>query len=95
MIFSGYSIPSTNKTDHHDISEILLKEALNTTTLSKQKLCRQYSLTCQKYHMKIEIMFQSSLTCQKSLGMLIPHTKVPSKFFECYLPIFWSLDKSE
>jgi hypothetical protein len=31
VVFSGYS---TNKTDHHDIAEILLKVALNTMTLT-------------------------------------------------------------
>jgi hypothetical protein len=30
----GTSVSSTNKTDHHDIAEILLKVALNTTTLT-------------------------------------------------------------
>jgi hypothetical protein len=35
MVFSGYSgFSSTNKTDHHDINEILLKVALNTMTLA-------------------------------------------------------------
>jgi hypothetical protein len=29
-VFSGYSVSSTNKTDRHDITEILLKVALNT-----------------------------------------------------------------
>jgi hypothetical protein len=29
-------ISSTNKTDHHDITEILLKVALNTITLTLQ-----------------------------------------------------------
>jgi len=29
-----YYISSTNKTDHHDITEILLKVALNTLTLT-------------------------------------------------------------
>ena len=32
LVFSGHS--ATNKTDRHDITEILLKVALNTTTLS-------------------------------------------------------------
>ena len=31
---SGTPVSSTNKTDHHDITEILLKVALNTITLS-------------------------------------------------------------
>jgi hypothetical protein len=30
---TGTSVYSTNKTDHHDITEILLKVALNTITL--------------------------------------------------------------
>jgi hypothetical protein len=30
----GTPVPSTNKTDRHDIAEILLKVALNTTTLN-------------------------------------------------------------
>ena len=30
----GTSVSSTNKTDHHDIAEILLKVALNTTTIT-------------------------------------------------------------
>jgi hypothetical protein len=29
----GIPVSSTNKTDHHDITEILLKKALNTITL--------------------------------------------------------------
>jgi len=32
--FSDYSGSSTNKTDRHDITEILLKVALNTKTLT-------------------------------------------------------------
>jgi len=30
VVFSGYSFSSTNKTDRYDITEILLKVALNT-----------------------------------------------------------------
>ena len=32
--FSGTPISSTNKTDHHDITEILMKVALNTINLN-------------------------------------------------------------
>ena len=35
VIFSGYSDSSTNKTDRHDITEIMLKVALNTITLNQ------------------------------------------------------------
>ena len=34
MVISGYSDCSTNKTDRHDINEILLKVVLNTITLN-------------------------------------------------------------
>ena len=37
-------IPSTNKTDRHDTSEILLKVALNTITLTR------YCLFDEGYH---------------------------------------------
>ena len=33
MIFSRYSVSSTYKTDHHDITEIFLKVAFSTITL--------------------------------------------------------------
>ena len=35
----GTPVSSTNKTDHHDITEILLKVALNTITLLFTKIC--------------------------------------------------------
>jgi len=38
VLFSRYSVSSTNKTDHHDITEILLKVALNTITLTQIKV---------------------------------------------------------
>jgi hypothetical protein len=34
----GTLVSSTNKTDHHDITEILLKVALNTTKPNQTKL---------------------------------------------------------
>ena len=33
----GKSVSSTNKTDRHDITETLLRVALNTITLTKMK----------------------------------------------------------
>jgi len=36
QFFLGTSVSSTNKTGHHDITEILLKVALNTITLTAQ-----------------------------------------------------------
>ena len=34
MVFTGYSVPSTNKTDRHDITELLLKVLLNTIVIT-------------------------------------------------------------
>jgi len=36
FFFPGTPVSSTNKTDRHDITEILLKVALNITTLNPQ-----------------------------------------------------------
>jgi hypothetical protein len=33
-VYPGTPVSSTNRTDHHDIAEILLKVALNTITLT-------------------------------------------------------------
>jgi hypothetical protein len=38
---SGPLVSSTNKTDHHDITEILLKVALNTINLLFLHMCKQ------------------------------------------------------
>jgi hypothetical protein len=37
VVFSGTPVSSTNKTDCHDITEILLKVALNTINKTKPK----------------------------------------------------------
>jgi len=39
---SDTPVSSTNKTDHHDIAEILLKVALNTITLTPMIIIRIY-----------------------------------------------------
>jgi hypothetical protein len=41
VVFVGFSDSSTNKTDRNDITEIVLKVALNTMTLAL--LCRKKS----------------------------------------------------
>ena len=38
-LVSGSPVSATNKTDHHNITETLLKVALNTITLTPPKLC--------------------------------------------------------
>jgi hypothetical protein len=40
----GTPVSSTNKTDHHDIAEILLKMALNTITLYRIPLYSGFGL---------------------------------------------------
>jgi hypothetical protein len=37
VVFSGFPVSSINETDSHDITEILLKLALNTITLNTFK----------------------------------------------------------
>ena len=39
VVFSGYSGFPTNKTDRHDITDILLKVALSTITLTLHWIC--------------------------------------------------------
>jgi len=41
----GPPVYSNNKTDHHDITEILLKVALNAITLTLQYLSSEIALT--------------------------------------------------
>ena len=50
--YSGYSSTSTNKTDRHDITVILLKVALNTITPTPQPLEIKYPV-CYKMHWEI------------------------------------------
>ena len=39
MVFSRYSGSSTNKTDRHDVTEIILKVVLNTVKLNPNHDC--------------------------------------------------------
>ena len=41
----GPPVSSTNKTDRHDITEILLKVALNTINQTNNYLCNQFPIT--------------------------------------------------
>jgi hypothetical protein len=45
-VFSGTHIISINKTDRHDIAEMLLKVALNTITLTPVKECGKFCFIC-------------------------------------------------
>jgi len=45
VVFSGTPVSSTNKTDYHDITEILLKVVLNTINLTLTRHVRLMSHT--------------------------------------------------
>jgi hypothetical protein len=58
----GPSISSSNKTDHHEITEILLKVALNTIKQTKH-MTRQTRWTKNYYHTMIRNRTVYSQTC--------------------------------
>ena len=47
--FSGYSVSSTNKTDRHDITEILIKVLLNIKRTTKEQKRRHYSFRRNRF----------------------------------------------
>ena len=49
MVFSGYLVSSTNKTDYQNIADILLEVALNTTTLALAPLIHVERMIDKKY----------------------------------------------
>ena len=53
----GTLVSSTNKTDHHDITEILLKVVLNTISLTVQIFCR------------IEVIAHKCMNCNNYKGL--------------------------
>ena len=56
---TGPPVSSTNKTDRYDITEILLKVALNTITLILQ------SQTCQKTLYSLDRLIFNNIYCKK------------------------------
>ena len=58
VVFSGTPISSTNKTDRHDITEILLKVALNTIASILKFENPPWKKTFLK-KIKIRLMFQT------------------------------------
>jgi hypothetical protein len=56
VVFSGHSVSSTNKTDRHDITEILLKVVLNTI---KPNLSHTWILAWEYIHNFILVAFCS------------------------------------
>ena len=64
VVFSGTLVSSTNKTDHHDITEILLKVALNTinhNVVTKIKLLVVFSTKKTDLHHITDILLKVSL----------------------------------
>jgi hypothetical protein len=66
VVFSGYAGFTINKTDCHDITEILLKVALNTKTKLNQK---KNTNECRRLHCSLKDL--SSLL--QALGRMAEH----------------------
>ena len=54
--FPGTIVSSINKTDRHDVTEILLKVALNTTTLTLK--CHEHLILIKKAFMEAKMCFE-------------------------------------
>ena len=62
VVFSGSSGSSNNKTDHHDIAEILLKVALNTIKQAYiYKLCIIENKNITIYFIEKKYMYKDIL----------------------------------
>ena len=57
----GTPVSSTNKTDHHEITDILLKVALNNTVLTKAQLVRLAHVSYTATVFKVRFIHESSL----------------------------------
>ena len=78
VVFSGYSFSSTNKTDCHDITEILLKVVLNTINqnyITYINIIKSYPHRCSHcnfriiYHQKHKTLFKwISNGCQEGFS---------------------------
>jgi len=72
---SGTPVYSTNKTDNHDITEILLKVALNTITLTLYRVrvkIMNVSCHCQQYFSYIMVVSFISIGNRSTLRKLPP-----------------------
>ena len=56
VVFPGPSVSSTNKTDRHDITEILLKVALNTITIISNKRVPYIFMSIYLYRVMVMVM---------------------------------------
>jgi len=86
VVFSGTPVSSTNKTDNHDITEILLKVVLNTITLNMRQMLYDKS--------KIYgcVSYPSNLVCTKPLlgtnNKTFSISNFQNDFVTCMLNIF-------
>jgi hypothetical protein len=69
----GTPASSTNKTDHNDITEILLKVALNTTTPNQRHCYKIFKYTLNVKHIILQII---RTTIQRSSNILSNKVKV-------------------
>jgi gluconate kinase len=58
MVFSGHYVSSTNKTDRHHITEILLKVALSTITLTIIQVRRYFEERDDHYIKSVVVQTQ-------------------------------------
>ena len=68
-VFFPTPVSSTNKTDHHDITEILLKVALST--INQPTMCAKESSPFMQSSMKITYMFSHNLYTNLMLWQLV------------------------
>ena len=67
-----YLVSSTNKTDRHDITEILLKVALNTIALTNKKKQKVHEeKDTMKYKWKVQLHFYASVNKYLQLTQII------------------------
>ena len=76
----GTLVSSTNKTDRHDINEILLKVALSTITLTPNIIISKYSNNKDKH---VELTWTISLTKYKEATRNLSISKI-IKFCLCF-----------
>ena len=88
VVFSGYSGSSTNKTDRHDITEILLKEVLNIINQTKTDGIRSSSFSPLSPPRKQSFIDRKSISNSKYTNICYKCTIIYGVFrhFLLYLP---------
>jgi hypothetical protein len=100
-VFPGTPVSSTNKTDRHDITEILLKVTLNTIPLSQYvkiflHLWFSFPLKCaglNKHHAKNTRMLNQSITWLATY--VWQFTKMTKMLNQCITDLWFALPKNE